>query len=373
MAGANTLKIDIKSRQGDFLLRADFTATPGLTAFFGRSGSGKTMLANTIAGLTQPMSGRITLGERVLYDSENRVFVPPEKRRIGYVFQDGRLFSHLSVQKNLDYGRRFLPAGVSPPNPEEISDLLNLSELLGRHTRNLSGGEKQRVAIGRALLSAPELLVMDEPLAALDAGHKGEILPFIERLRDDIGIPIVYVSHAFEEVIRLADTMVILDHGRTVASGDVESIMGRLDLRPLTGRYEAGAVLNVVVRGQDKTYGLTELSFSGGRLWVPGVDAPLGAALRMRIRARDVSLSLSRPTDTSILNVLSATVSEIAHGSGPQTEVLLDIGAPLIARVTRRSVEAMGLKPGKLVFALVKAAAIDRHTLGLGGTRQRRN
>jgi molybdate transport system ATP-binding protein len=367
------LQIDIDYQRGDFALRAAFNARPGLTAFFGRSGSGKTTLANIIAGLLKPDRGSIALGERLLFDSNKGVIVPPEKRRIGYVFQEGRLFPHLSVRKNLVFAQRFLPGDVTPPKIHEITALLDLQHLLERRTQNLSGGEKQRVAIGRALMSAPRLLVMDEPLASLDATHKSEILPFIERLRDEIGIPIIYVSHALDEVIRLADTMVILDHGEGVASGSVEEIMGRLDLRPLTGRYEAGAVLSVAIRGHDKTYGLSELGFDGGRLWVPGLDAPLGTELRMRIRARDVSLSLSRPTDTSILNVLEATVKEIAPADGPQTEVLLDIGVPLIARITRRSVIAMDLQPGKTVYALIKAASIDRHSLGMGGTRQRRN
>ena len=374
MATTGALNIDVAFTRGDFSLNAAFRAEAGLTAFFGRSGCGKTTLVNLIAGLLRPQSGHIAIGERTLFDSNAGRFMAPEKRRIGYVFQEGRLFPHLSVRRNLTYSQRYLPAGTSAPALEEIAELLNLGRLLERGTRNLSGGEAQRVAIGRALLSAPQLLVMDEPLAALDAGHKGEILPYIERLRDEIGIPIIYVSHALEEVIRLADTMVIMDHGRTVASGPVEEIMGRLDLRPLTGRYEAGAVLSVKVLGHDKNWGLTELGFSGGRLWVPGLDAALGSAMRMRIRARDVSLSLTRPADTSILNVLPATVKEIAEGKGPQTEVLLDVGgAPLIARVTLKSVALMELQPGKAVFALVKAAAIDRHTMGLGGTRARQN
>ena len=228
MAGANTLKIDIKSRQGDFLLRADFTATRGLTAFFGRSGSGKTMLANAIAGLTQPMSGRITLGERVLYDSENRVFVPPEKRRIGYVFQDGRLFSHLSVQKNLDYGRRFLPAGISAPNPEEISDLLNLSELLGRHTRNLSGGEKQRVAIARTVLKDPKILIFDEATSALDSRTEQDILAALKAVAQ--GRTTVTVAHRLSTVVD-ADEILVLESGRIEERGRHD------DLLKMNGRY----------------------------------------------------------------------------------------------------------------------------------------
>jgi molybdate transport system ATP-binding protein len=371
MSPGGNLTVDIEFRRGDFHLRADFSAGPGLTAFFGRSGCGKTTLANLIAGLARPLKGRLSIGEHVLFDSATNHFVPPERRRIGYVFQEGRLFPHLSVRKNLLYSRRFLPRGVVAPEPDEIIELLSLGPLLQRRTQNLSGGEKQRVAIGRALLSAPDLLVMDEPLAALDATRKSEILPFIEKLRDDAGIPIVYVSHALDEVIRLADTLVILDDGRTVASGGVEEIMSRLDLRPLTGRYEAGAVLSVTVRGHDKSWGLTELGFAGGRLLVPGLEAPLGTELRMRIRARDVSLSLEKPEGSSFLNIMEATVREIAPSDGPQTEVLLDVGTPLVARVTYKSIATMGLEPGKRVYALVKAAAIDRHALGLGGTRKR--
>lgn len=369
----NALNVDITFRRGDFNLAAAFSAMAGLTAFFGRSGAGKTTLAHLIAGLARPDQGHISIGGRVLFDSERGVWVAPERRRIGYVFQEGRLFPHLTVRGNLEYAKRFLPPEAEPPGLTAIADLLNLGALMGRRPDGLSGGEKQRVAIGRALLSAPRLLVMDEPLAALDAMHKAEILPYIERLRDDAGIPIVYVSHAMAEVVRLADTMVILDDGKAVASGGVAEIMGRLDLRPLTGRHEAGAVLAVTVRGHDKTFGLTELGFSGGRLWVPGLDAALGSGLRIRIRARDVALSLTAPTDTSFLNVLPASVVEIDAGDGPQAEVLLDIGAPLIARVTRKSLAGLDLHPGKQVFALIKAAAIDRHALGLAGTRRRRN
>lgn len=375
MAGTNdnALEVDIAFKRGEFALAATFSATAGLTAFFGRSGAGKSTLANLIAGLVRPDRGRIAIGDRVLYDGASGLWVPPEHRRIGYVFQEGRLFPHLSVRGNLEFSKRYLPADATPPALSEIIDLLNLGTLLDRRPNGLSGGEKQRVAIGRALLSAPRLLVMDEPLASLDAMHKAEILPYIERLRDDAGIPIVYVSHAIAEVVRLADTMVILDDGTTVTSGSVEEIMGRLDLRPLTGRYEAGAVLNVTVRGQDKTFGLTELGFTGGRLLVPTVDAPLGRQLRMRIRARDVALSLTAPTDTSFLNILPATVREIENAEGPQVEVLLDVGAPLIARVTRKSLATMDLRPGSKVYALIKAAAIDRQALGLAGTRRRRN
>ncbi|MBM09154.1 MAG: molybdenum ABC transporter ATP-binding protein [Magnetovibrio sp.] len=359
------LGIDIEISRGDFSLRANFSTNHGLTAFYGRSGTGKTTLANAIAGLEKPNFGKIVLGTRTLYNSDKNVIISPEKRRIGYIFQDGRLFPHLSVQKNLLYGRRCIPSDIEFPDFDEIINLLDLQDLLYRHPINLSGGEKQRVAFGRAILSAPELLIMDEPLAALDPGHKDEIFPFIQRLRDNIGVPIIYISHALEEIIRLADYMVIFDKGITVASGPVDRIMSQLNLRTLIGHHEAGAVLQATICGQDKTFGLTELNFKRGRLFVAGIDLPLGTSVRVRIRASNVSLSLTKPSDTSILNVLPAKVIEITENFEPQMDVLLDIGIPLIARITRRSLTNMKLQPGTAVFALIKSTAIDRRSLGL--------
>ena len=371
MANQGPLNVAVDGRFGDFHLDARFSAEAGVTAFFGRSGSGKTSLVNVIAGLSKPGSGRIDLGGEVLFDSDAGIDLAPEKLRVGYVFQEDRLFPHMTVLKNLTYGQRFLAPGARRHELGDIVDMLGIADLLDRRPAKLSGGERQRVAIGRALLTSPRILLMDEPLASLDAGRKSEILPFIERLRDDMGLPIIYVSHAIDEVIRLADTMVIIEKGQTVATGSVEDIMSRLDLRPLTGRHEAGAVFAVTVRGHDKTFGLTELSFAGGRLQVPSLDLPLGHELRMRIRARDVSLSLTRPSGTSILNILDGSVVEIGDGDGPQADVRIDVGAPLIARVTRKSIALMDLKPGSRVHALVKAAAIDRHAMGLAGTRAR--
>ncbi|MEK9722542.1 MAG: molybdenum ABC transporter ATP-binding protein [Rhodospirillaceae bacterium] len=365
------LDVAIERRLGDFHLDARFTAAAGLTAFFGRSGSGKTTLVNLVAGLDRPDRGRIAVGDRVLFDSEAGVDVPPHRRRIGYVFQEDRLFPHLSVRGNLGYGLRFVPPAERRHDLDDVARLLDLAALLDRRPSNLSGGERQRVAIGRALLTSPRMLLMDEPLASLDGARRGRILPFIERLRDETGIPIVYVSHAIAEIVRLADTMVIVDGGRTVAAGPLEEIMTRLDLRPLTGRYEAGAVIPVTVAGQDKTFGLTEVSFAGGRMWLPALDRPLGHRMRMRVRARDVSISLSRPADSSVLNILEGTVTEIGGEDGPQADVLIDVGVPLMARVTRKSIAALKLAPGVRVFALIKAAAIDRQSVGLGGTRTR--
>jgi molybdate transport system ATP-binding protein len=371
MTGNTSLSIDIKRRLGAFSLDVRFQAEGGLTAFFGRSGSGKTSLINMLAGLDTPDSGSIEINGSTVFNSERGVNVAIEKRRLGYVFQDSRLFPHMNVRQNLNYGARFTTGAEQPYNFAEIIDLLGLSALLDRQPNSLSGGEKQRVAIGRALLAQPRLLLMDEPLASLDAGRKGEIISFIENLRDQLDIPIVYVSHAMDEVIRLADTMVILDHGTAVAAGGVEDIMSRLDLRPLTGRYEAGAVISASVKGHDETYQLSELGFADKLLWVPRLDLQPGSALRVRIRARDVSLSRIRPEHTSLLNIFEGTITEIAESQGAQVEILLDIGVPLIARVTRRSTTELGLKVGDMVFAMVKAAAIDRHSMGMAGTRTR--
>lgn len=366
------LEIDIRHRFNDFSLEAAFTARSGLTALFGRSGSGKTSLINMLAGLVRPERGRIAVGGHVLFDSATGVDVATERRRLGYVFQEPRLFPHMSVSSNLTYGRRSAPTKDRRQDFDQVVDMLDLRLLLDRRPGFLSGGEKQRVAIGRALLADPRLLLMDEPLASLDAPRKNEILPFIERLRDELGLPIVYVSHHLEEVIRLADTMVILSDGKVVANGGVEDIMSRLDLYPFTGRHESGAVFAAAVVRQEEAFGLTHLSFAGNRLLAPRLDLPIGATLRVRVRARDVSLSLKAPIGISVLNVFKGEIREINADQGPQAEVLLDIGVPLIARVTRKSVHELNLKPGSAVYALVKAVAIDRHSLGGCGLTARR-
>jgi molybdate transport system ATP-binding protein len=362
------LEVEVEHRIGDFTLEARFASDAGITALFGRSGAGKTTLVNLLAGLRRPERGRIVVDGHPLFDSAAGIDLRPEKRRLGYVFQESRLFPHLSVAGNLTYGLRRTPPGERHQDLDRIVELLDLGALLKRRPRTLSGGERQRVSIGRALLTSPRLLLMDEPLASLDIARKAEILPFIERLRDEIGLPIVYVSHALEEVIRLADTMVLMSEGRTVAMGPVEAIMSRLDLRPLTGRYEAGAVLSATVAETDDGFGLTVLAFAGRRLLVPQLELPRGTPLRVRVRARDVSLSLSRPLDSSVLNVIEGTVRELDGGDDPLVDVLLDVGAPLISRITRRSAQALRLAPGQRVFAQIKAVAIDRPSLGRRGS-----
>jgi molybdate transport system ATP-binding protein len=354
------LSVVVRHRLGDFLLDAAFESDGGLTALFGRSGSGKTSLVNAIAGLIRPQRGHIVVDGEVLTDTASGVFVPARRRHVGYVFQEGRLFPHLTVRQNLLYGRWFASRRSRPGEVDHVIELLGLGELLGRRPANLSGGEKQRVAIGRALLAQPRLLVMDEPLASLDEARKTEILPYIERLRDEFAIPIVYVSHAIAEVTRIATTMVVMSEGRVAAVGPPAAIMGRIDLFPLTGRAEAGALLSTRVAEHDIRFGLTTLRAAAGELRVPYIDMRLGTQLRVRIRARDVMIALEPPRGLSALNILPGKVAEIGPADGPIVEIRLDCaGEALIARLTRRSVESLGLVPGRQVYAVIKSIAFD--------------
>ncbi|WP_375595599.1 molybdenum ABC transporter ATP-binding protein [Algihabitans albus] len=360
------LEISVEKRLGALSLRAELNCpTEGVVALFGRSGAGKTSLVNMLAGLLRPDRGRIALRGETLFDSAAGIDLPPHRRRIGYVFQESRLFPHLKVRDNLLYGWRRTPEAERPIGLEEVVALLGLKDLLQRRPGALSGGEKQRVALGRALLANPRLLLMDEPLANLDQARKQEILPFVERLRDELRLPIVYVSHAMEEIVRLADTLVLVSDGRVVASGPLEELTSRLDLRPLTGRYEAGAVVAATLARHDLADDLSELSFAGGLLVVPRLDVPEGTALRLRIRARDVALSLARPEGLSIQNIFPARVLDLGEEGGAQLDVRLDVGgAPLWARITARARRQLDLAPGREVYALVKSAAIDRGALG---------
>jgi molybdate transport system ATP-binding protein len=361
-----TLALDIRHRLGDFRLDARLETGGGLVALFGRSGSGKTTLVNIIAGLIRPDEGRVTIDDKVLVDTSQRIFVPRHRRRIGYVFQEGRLFPHLTVRQNLMYGRWFAPRGALGGNElGKVVDLLGIGSLLERRPGRLSGGEKQRVAIGRALLADPRLLLMDEPLASLDEARKAEILPYIERLRDHSRVPIVYVSHSIAEVARLASTVALLSEGKVAAVGPAGEITHRLDLFPLTGRTEASAIIEVEVARHDERFGLTELR-SGAGLWrLPRLNVDIGARLRLRVRASDVMIAKSAPSDVSALNVLPGLVSDITPLKGPVVQVRLDCGGDtLIVRLTRYSVERLGLAPGVAVYALVKSVALDRRLLG---------
>jgi molybdate transport system ATP-binding protein len=363
MTGDEAIAVDVSLRRRDFTLEAAFTAGPGLTALFGRSGSGKTTLIDLIAGLARPDRGRIAAGGQVLVDTAARVFRPPHRRRIGVVFQDARLFPHLSVRQNLAYGRVLGRLAHDPREFSAVTGMLGIAALLDRRPAGLSGGERQRVAIGRALLARPRLLLMDEPLAALDDARKAEILPYIERLRDEAGVPIVYVSHAVAEVARLAGTIVVLEAGRVAAAGPAETILRRADLIPVHG--EPGALLTMTVEGPDGVSGLTRLAGRAGRLLVPDLDRPPGTVVRVRIPARDVLVALETPRGLSARNVLAGRVATIqAAGSGVLVEIDCH-GAILTARLTEAAVRDLALAPGREVVAVIKSAALDPAGVGM--------
>ncbi len=358
-----TLSVRISQRLESFTLDATFEAPAGVTVLFGRSGSGKTSVINAIAGLTRPEAGRIEVDGTVLMDTDTGTWLQPHRRRLGYVFQDARLFPHLTVAKNLGYGARFAPKDAAPVDRDKVIDMLGLGGMLDRRPGTLSGGEKQRVAIGRALFSSPRMLLADEPLAALDEDRKAEILPYFERLRDTFDIPILYVSHAAAEVARLATTIVVLENGRVKRVGPAGEVMADPQITPL-GPGAAGAMLEAVVLAQHSD-GLTELDAGGLRLLIPQVVRQTGDALRVHIEAQDVMLALDRPEGISALNVLPATVRDIRMGDGPGALVQLDAGGNLIlARVTRRSVDAMNLKAGQPLFAILKAVSVARDAVG---------
>jgi molybdate transport system ATP-binding protein len=359
--GMSGLEVDVAGRVGSFEVDVRFASDGGVTALFGHSGAGKTTVVNMIGGLVRPRRGRVVVDGRVLFDGERGIDLPPHRRRLGHVFQEGRLLPHLSVRHNLLYGRWFSSARADAGRFDEVVELLGIEGLLARRPRSLSGGERQRVAIGRALLSAPAALLMDEPLASLDAPRKAEILPYLERLRDQARLPIIYVSHAIDEVAQLARTMVLMSDGRVVATGPIAEVMNRLDLRPMTGRFEAGVVVEGIVRGHDQTFQLSTVSIGAQSLVVPRLAEELGARVRLRIRARDVALATERPAGISIQNILPGRVTELSREEGTFVEVNVDVdGTILTARLTRRAVTVLRLTPGQPVFALVKSIALDR-------------
>ena len=358
-----TLSVSLHHHFDAFTLEATFDAPPGVTALFGRSGSGKSTVVNAVAGLLTPDRGRISVDGTCLLDTEARLNLPPHKRRMGYVFQDARLFPHLTVRQNLAYGQWFAPKtnGADPPR---IADLLGLGPLLPRRPGTLSGGEKQRVAIGRAILSNPRCLLMDEPLAALDEPRKAEILPYLERLRDELALPILYVSHSVAEVARLATTLVFLDAGRVVAAGPAAAVMADPAMVPVMGLREAGAVISARLVGHEAD-GLSRLETQGGPIWLPHLHGQPGRHIRLRILAQDVMLATSRPRDISALNVLQATIDDLHLGDGPGALIRLRMGEEiLLARVTRRSVQGLNLRPGVPVFAILKAVSVAQESIG---------
>jgi molybdate transport system ATP-binding protein len=359
-----TIEVDVTHRLGPFTLDVRFLVEGRLTALFGQSGSGKTSLVNIISGLIRPDRGRIVVDGTTLVDTEAGIFVPTWRRRVGYVFQEGRLFPHLTVRQNLLFGRWFRPS-AERKELKTVLELLGIRHLLQRRPGALSGGEKQRVAIGRALLASPRLLLMDEPLAALDDARKAEILPYIEKLRDEANIPIVYVSHSLAEVSRLASAVVVLRNGSGVAIGDPAEVLSRTEFVPRDAVEEAGAMVEACISQHDMGFGLTMLESRAGLLRVPHLDLPVGTIVRVRIRAKDVMVANAPPAGLSALNVFPGKVVELRRrGEAPEVEVDIDCnGMKVAARLTRKSVETLGLTADMPVYAILKAVTMDKSTL----------
>jgi molybdate transport system ATP-binding protein len=356
------LKVDVALSFPDFNLSItqDFAAS-GLTAIFGRSGSGKSTLLRILAGLEPHSKGNITFGDAIW--QAPGTFMRPEMRGVGYVFQDARLFPHLTVAGNLNFAAK-RAQGLGGPSVNAAAAQFDLGALMARYPSRLSGGEKQRVAIARALLSAPRVLLMDEPLAALDAARKAEILPYLETLRDTAGIPILYVSHSMAEVARLATDIVVIDAGRVLRAGPIADILSDPAAVPDLGVRAAGAILRARVAAHHAD-GLTELAVSAGNLFLPRIGADVGSDLRIRIPAQDVMLSLTRPEGISALNILPATITALHRGEGPGVAVALMCGTDrLLVRITRRSADALGLAPGTACFAVLKSVAVSHADVG---------
>jgi molybdate transport system ATP-binding protein len=329
----------------------------GVTALFGPSGCGKTSVLRCMAGLTRANQGQLSVNGET-WQSE-KLFMPTHQRPVGYVFQEANLFGHLSVRQNLEYGQSRVPSSSRRVEFAHMVDLLDLEALLERMPQGLSGGERQRVAIARALLTSPRLLLMDEPLAALDLKRKQEILPYLERLHCELDIPVIYVSHAPDEVARLADHIVVMETGRAVASGPLMETLARVDL-PIHLGEDAGVVLDAVVVERDAAWHLARVEFAGGSLWVRDVGHALGHPVRVRILARDVSIALEKLEGISIQNCLRATVDQLADDTHPALSLLrLQVGpSPMLARLTKRSAAGLALLPGKSVWVQIKAVAL---------------
>jgi molybdate transport system ATP-binding protein len=332
--------------------------TPGVTVLFGPSGSGKSTIIAAAAGLLRPDACRIAIDDLVLADTESGVWLPPERRRVGLVFQDAKLFPHMSVATNLRFGMRRVAAGAV--RFDEVIELLGIGALLTRRPHTLSGGERQRVAIGRALLAQPHLLLMDEPLASLDSARKSEILPYLTRLKTALRLPVIYVTHALDEVVQLADSVVLIDAGHVVGCGALSDIAARADL-PLAQRDDAGALLLCRVVEHDAGRELTRLEGGGAAFWVPLLDAPLYAERRVRIPAREVILAGKAPDGISLHNIVPGTVRRIATETARRS-VLVEIALPdgaLLSRVTPDAIVRLRLSPGGPVLALIKSTSIE--------------
>ncbi|SFM68118.1 molybdenum ABC transporter ATP-binding protein [Shimia aestuarii] len=358
-----SLFVKVKQKVEGFDLDVDFEAPTGATVLFGASGSGKTTLINAVAGLSRGSVGRVAVDDWVLQDSAAGIWLPPHKRRLGYVFQEGRLFPHMSVKQNLAYGQRFAPKDGAVSELDKVVHMLGIEPLLGRRPGMLSGGEKQRVAIGRALLARPRLILADEPLAALDEARKAEIMPYFERLRDEADVPILYVSHSMGEVARLATTVVALERGRVSRVGPAAEVLGDPGFTP-AGVRAVGAVLEarVVAHHED---GLSELDAGGNPLFLPRISQRIGTLMRVRIAAHDVILSREEPKGLSALNMMAGEIDAVRAGDGPGAIVSVKTNAgPVLARVTRRSADALGLVPGVKCYAVVKTVSIAPEDVG---------
>lgn len=360
------IEVDVRLRRGAFSLECRFRSDTGALALFGRSGSGKSTLLSVIAGLVRPDAGVVRIDGDTLVDVERGVFVAPHRRRVGMVFQDALLFPHLSVRANLDYGRRFAPREAAVA-PQPVIDMLGIGALLDRRPGSLSGGERQRVAIGRALLSAPRLLLLDEPLASLDLERREEIMPYVARLRDAQRWPLIYVSHAVEEVVRIAREVVVIDAGRVVATGTPGQVLGPMPGSEDLGRIDAVSVIEARVQRHDADYGLTTLEHPAGMITLPGRIGEPGQRRPVRVRATDVSLALQRPPALSIPTVLRGAIRRIDPDpdAGPlaMVEIALHGEGQVLAAVTRKAIDVLGLDLGHEVFALVKTATLDEDPL----------
>ncbi len=336
----------------------------GITAIFGPSGSGKTTLLRCLAGLERVPNGFMQFGTDVWQDEKIGLCLPLYKRPIGYVFQEPRLFPHYNVRANLLYGYNRVPSEARRIDIEQVVDILGIDHLLERRIQKLSGGEQQRVAIGRALLTSPKLLLLDEPLASLDIQRKQELLPFIRRLHEELRIPVMYVSHAIAEILQLADRVVLLKEGKIAAAGALNEMFTSLQFRGHFGAHRIGAILDARVAAHETQYGLTQLEFNGQSLFVPLQSVSVGQVMRVHILSSDVSVVIGR-TDcpTSVLNILEATIVEIQAIDQSSVDVLLDIGAPLVASITRKSLVILGLKPGQRVLAHIKAIALNEELM----------
>lgn len=364
------LAIHARKRLGAFALHCDVDLPlAGLTALSGPSGAGKSTLINMVAGLVRPDAGTIAVGGDVFCDCAQGVHMPVERRALGVVFQDARLFPHLTVRQNLQYGLKRAGARASAPRAtfDAVVQLLGIAPLLNRRPHTLSGGERQRTAIGRALLAQPRLLLMDEPLAALDVARRAEVLPYIERLRDEYDVPILYVSHSLDEVLRLATALVVIDGGRVLAAGPLPDALARRDVRERLGGADLGTLVFGVVARHDDRYAMSRLDCGGFELHVPRIDLPLGTPLRVRLPERDVALALGRPEAISISNRIPGSVHSIVPLPDPYVAVAVRVAPAtvIVARITRESAERLALAPGVRVWCLIKSVALDAGTLAL--------